>query len=208
MRVALLLVATLLLAGCAGLAPPRSDAKVDALSWALVDGRLVGELVNHGPSNAAKVRVVATFFAANGSQLGRASAPAWRLLLEAGESSAFDLDAPAGAVNATVLAEAEATRDVGFERQHLAPRDVRTTQRIGATNVSVDGFVVNQGELPIASLQAHVVFRDADGKVVGAARVAPEAAVLRAGESTPFHADVALAGEFLRYDVVVVTTSR
>jgi hypothetical protein len=167
--------------------------------------RIVGEIVNHGPSNARALRVVVDFHAANGSLLGQAVAPAWRGILEEDERSPFDLAAPSGAVNATVRALGEATREPSTERQRLEPRDVRTQQAAGSDVVRFSGTAFNAGDLTVVGVEAQVTFRDEAGRVVGAARAIPDAPALRAGEGAPFSGNATLAAPFLRHDVIVVT---
>lgn len=205
-----LLVIAILLPGCADLRGPGSDAKVVVRSWALVRDeagtRLVGEVANQGVPNADAIRVVAEFYDANGTSLGQGIAPAWRRVLEENETSPFDAAAPRGAVRANVSAIAETTRAVSSERQHLEPRDVRTTQPVGSDVVAFQGTAYNAGDLTVVGVEAQLTFRDAAGRVVGVARAPAQDAAIRAHEGSPFRGNATLARDFLRYDVVVVTT--
>ncbi|GEM_PF-4895969 len=205
-RAALLVLVILALAGCADLRGPGADARVEVASWSLVGGHLVGEIVDRGPDNARALRVAADFYDAHGARLASGLAPAWRQVLQENETSPFDLPAPEGAVNATVRALGEATRAPAFERQHLEPRDVRTTQAVGSDTVAFQGTAYNAGDITIVGVEAQVTFRDEAGRVVGVARATPDAPALRAGEGSLFHGNATLAAPFLRYDVVVVTT--
>jgi hypothetical protein len=207
-----LVVACLALAGCAELRGPASDAKLALRSYAILhDGpssRLVGELVNLGPSNAGVLRATILYVDAQGNPVGLVPAAVWRDVIAANETALFDAPAPAGATSANVTLVGASSRVASAERQHLAPRDVRTSQAIGNATVSFQGFAVNEGELPVPQVEAQIAFRDAQGNLVGAARAFPESTSLTAGASSPFAGSATLAGEFLRYDVTVITTYR
>lgn len=209
---ALTLLVVLLLPGCAQLAGPGSDARVEVTSWTLVRDasglRLVGEVANRGGTNAESIRVVAQFADASGAALGSQTTAAWRRILGPGEACPFDMPAPEGATNATLRALGAITHTGVYDRQSLFARDLASHPDASGANVTFEGSAVNGGELTIMGVEAQLTFRDDQGRVVGAARVSPDAPALRAGEASPFRGSAALSAHFTRVDVTVVTLAQ
>jgi hypothetical protein len=197
------------LPGCASLRGPGTDAKVEVASWTFVrapDGlHLVGEIANRGPTNADALRIVARFADARGDPISVGEAPAWRHLLEPGESSPFDLAAPEGAASANVTALGESTRQGAWERQRLYAQDPEVKADASAMNATFRGLAVNGGELTVVSVEAQLTFRAPEGRVVGVARAPPADAAIRAGQSSAFAGNATMAAPFDHYDITIVT---